>query len=107
MAFALILSGLLFTPAATAEACDSITQAAAEGDVSCVDRLLKSGASPNANGKEYWGPLQAAAAGNKVEIIDFLIARGASLEDRDLLGRTALWIAAKTEPRRHCSDCFR
>lgn len=63
---------------------------------SCVpiaQQLLESGANVNALGDEDGTPLMRASRFGNIEMVQLLIARGANVESRDSLGRTALHMA--------------
>jgi ankyrin repeat protein len=64
--------------------------AAAEGDVTLVEELLKSGANPAVADDNGWTPLHFAAKNYKPEVVRALLAAGAPVDSRDLHGNTPL-----------------
>jgi ankyrin repeat protein len=69
-----------------------LSRAALLGDVRAMDTLLQHGADPNRRGSEGTTPLMMAAAAERpnAAAIQLLVDHGASIEDRDAFGRTAL-----------------
>jgi ankyrin repeat protein len=66
----------------------------AAGAPAACRELLRAGADPNARLADGATPLMAAAAGNRRELVEMLIARNANVEWRDHAGRTAADVAA-------------
>ena len=58
---------------------DQLIDAAFEGDLDAVERLIAQGTSINAEGR-VWNPLHAAIENQQFEVVRFLIHAGADLE---------------------------
>jgi len=77
-------------------ACKNLHEAAAAGDVKCVEQLLKRGSNPNARDKDSYTPLHHAAARGHVEVVKLLLKHGAEINARNMdentpLHKTAIW----------------
>jgi RNA polymerase sigma factor (sigma-70 family) len=69
-------------------------QAAANGDLGELDRLLDCGEDPNKRNQQGATPLRLAVMGGHANAVSLLVAKGADVADRDYGGRTALHFAA-------------
>jgi len=67
--------------------------AAAEGDATRLEALLRGGADPNAQDDAGWAPLHFAAQARSGECARILLAAGATVDLRDRHGNTPLWRA--------------
>jgi ankyrin repeat protein len=85
LAFTVVLIGCYANP---------LIEAAREGNVSEVTRLLDSGADVNAVDSEGWSPLIAASWAGHLKVVRILLERGADVHARDGAGETALMAAA-------------
>lgn len=56
----------------------------------CVGELLAAGADPEARDEAGWSPVFHAAGGLSLQSLQVIIAAGASVECRDLMGRTPM-----------------
>ena len=77
----------------------ALLHAAAFGDETSVNTLLKQGANPNARAKDTRArtALILAAAGGHLRIVNSLIASGAKIDEKDRTGHTALnWAAMRS-----------
>lgn len=72
-----------------------LVQAAREGDILFVKKWIRRGMDANAVSAWAESALHAAASGNQIETIRYLISSGAEIEARDFLGRTPLLIAVE------------
>jgi ankyrin repeat protein len=91
-------TGTADPPRITTDKRRALLHAASFGDVTSLNNLLRQGASPNARAKDRTGrtALILAAAGGHIEIVKALLAKGATVDDRDLTGHTALnWAAMR------------
>lgn len=84
----ILLLVLLSGPAPTATAQTDIWAAAREGDVERVRELLAAGVDVNAKTRYNVTPLYFAASYGHVELIDLLVEKGATLNDRDDFSRS-------------------
>lgn len=76
-----------------------LMQAAADGDVESLRRVLRKGASPNSRSSNGWTPLMWAADGGHSDAVKILVDNGADIELSDKKGTTALMLA--TMRKRH------
>jgi uncharacterized protein len=67
--------------------------AAENGDVAGVRRMIDNGMDPDTIGPLGWTALRKAAAGNRGEVALELLKRGATVDAADYRGQTALMIA--------------
>ncbi len=73
-----------------------LVEAAADGDISIVKQLAAQGAGLDGASPRGVTPLGAAVANDRVEIVEFLISRGANVNFSTVgMGRTPLMIAAE------------
>ena len=73
---------------------EEICFASIQGDLETVQRLLKSGVSPDARDRFGGSALEGAADGGFTEIVQVLIRKGADVNARGPLGGTPLILAA-------------
>ena len=67
-------------------------------DLEAARVLIEHGADPNQKGSRGLTPLMMAAAGSSPATVQFLLEKGASVETRDNIGRTALdWALTRGE----------
>jgi ankyrin repeat protein len=71
-----------------------LLDAAKNGDLPGVKRLLSEGADPNARNKDGYTALMAASEKGDVDIVNVLMYRGADVNSVDKTGNTALMIGA-------------
>jgi len=71
--------------------------AAAQNNLTEVDRLLKAGADPNETDRGLRTPLLTAARVGNLEVVKRLMAAGAHIDAQDRTGSTALLYAIKTD----------
>jgi len=76
-----------------------LMQAAADGDVESLRRVLRKGAGPNSRSSNGWTPLMWAADGGHSDAVKILADNGADIELSDKNGTTALMLA--TMRKRH------
>jgi ankyrin repeat protein/beta-lactamase regulating signal transducer with metallopeptidase domain len=74
------------------ESTKSIHEAAAEGDLEQVKRLIAEGVDINSRGEREFTPLHIAAKGGQSKIARFLIAHGADIMARDVSDYTPLHV---------------
>jgi hypothetical protein len=74
---------------------ERLLEAADEGDMATVVRLIRRGADVKAKDKWQWTPLHMAAYGNSPKIAEILILHGADLAARTVDGETPLILAEK------------
>jgi len=72
-----------------------VYEAASQGDIDRVRRLLHEGADPNELNMHGWTALAIATANKHHEVANVLLACGANPNIPNLLGRTALMFAAR------------
>jgi len=77
------------------EAVGKLVDAAAEGDTSKVQALLKSGVNINGHARDDWTPLTVAAREGHVGVVGLLLKNGADVNQREGGGHTALFWAEK------------
>ena len=75
----------------------ALIDAAEQGEVRLLPRLMKVGANVNARNEDGTTPLMAAAGSGHIEILKFLLKRGAKVSMKDKKGRTALDYAKNKE----------
>ena len=71
--------------------------AALDGDIECIKRLLNEGMSPDAecsNDRCYNSPLHHAALGKYIELMDLLLSNGATINKKGKRDETPLHVAA-------------
>lgn len=73
---------------------EQLREAALNGDVDAVRRLLKAGVNPDARDPEGRTALMYAATGGEATIMELLLDAGADVNARDAYGSTALMEAA-------------
>jgi ankyrin repeat protein/beta-lactamase regulating signal transducer with metallopeptidase domain len=72
----------------------SIHEAAANGDVALVKKLIAEGADVNATeGNKAWPPLFSAVRGSHPEVVKILLANGANVNIAETWGYTAVYYA--------------
>lgn len=77
-----------------AQPAKTLHQAAADGDLEQVRKLIAQGADANATeGERTWTPLLAAATKGHAEIVKFLLESGAKVNAADSYGYTPLYYA--------------
>jgi len=75
-------------------ACKNLHEAAAAGDVKCVEQLLREGANPNARDKKYGAtPLHWAALWGHADVAEVLLRYRANPNARDKEGKSPLDVA--------------
>jgi ankyrin repeat protein len=67
--------------------------AAAEGNASLVEELLRSGADVNAQDDDGWSPLHFGAQAGSTSVVAVLLGAGADVALRDRFGNTPLFRA--------------
>ena len=65
-------------------------------DLATAQNLLNAGADPNIVGEDACTPLHHAVGAGNMEIIRLLLARGASVEAREYMGKTPIDYARMT-----------
>jgi arginine deiminase len=75
------------------------TQAASEGDIEKLEELLEQGLDLNLAGYDKRTPLHLACAEGKVEVVKWLVSKGAEISSRDRWGVTPLVEATKSGNR--------
>ena len=78
---------------------DSLHDAAKEGDIRKIRRLLKSGTDVNLSEDTGWTALHWAVHNKHKDVVELLISSGASVNVRSRDSRTPLHIAAEFGPR--------
>lgn len=76
-----------------------LVDAAAEGDVGTVQKLLDGGASIDAHARDDWTPLTTAAREGKLDVVKLLLSRGANVNAKEGGGHTAVFWARKYQHR--------
>ena len=71
--------------------------------VAKAELLLDAGADPNGRNSDLMSPLQTASARENVEMVKFLLTKGAKVNTVDNLGRTPLW-EALNQGRLKCDE---
>ena len=74
---------------------DELITVAAQGDLRQIIALLEQGADINGAGGmgQYWTPLTCATENGRVEVIEFLVSRGAKLDEAITDAGTPLHVA--------------
>lgn len=79
---------------------DDPIRAAFRGDIDTLELFLANGSDPNAGNEVGYTPLMAAARGEKLAAIQFLLSRGATVNRADARGFTALhWVVGQPTNR--------
>lgn len=78
----------------------ALADAAADGRIADVQRLIAEGADPNAVGREGVSPLMWALVHRNADGMAALLASGADAAHADTFGETALHMAARTDDPR-------
>jgi ankyrin repeat protein len=73
---------------------NELINAAKNGNINEIERLVKKGASIDAKDKDDWTALMWAAWGGYTQTCEFLLDHNASIDAKDYGGRTALMKAA-------------
>lgn len=69
---------------------DSFVEAARKGDMAAVQKALKERVSPNARNKAGYSALQMATANGQIDVMKYLIQKGADVNLRNKAGFTAM-----------------
>ncbi len=74
---------------------EALVNAADNGDIKTVEKLLQQGVKVDSQDEEGWTALMAASARGHVAMVRLLLRKGANPHVKNIDGWTALWIAGK------------
>lgn len=73
---------------------DALMEAALQGDLGEVERLVSEGTAVDAIDSEHRTPMMFAAFNGHTPVVSFLLEKGAAVDAKDINGRTALLYAS-------------
>lgn len=72
-----------------------LCEAAGEGRIELIDKIIKSGVSFDSQMKEGETPLMCGCATGKIEVVKYLVNKGANIDKTDKIGKTPLFFSVQ------------